>query len=252
MSSINPREVLQYLNELGFHNITREQLKVFIQDLKRLIKYENKADAENIPPPCPCDNKPTHTLPTESWLYKQREFLGNKVLLKVNHKVPQNSVKSNSTVCSRNSGECSDLTPCGSNCVWYKLDGSSAPDILRIDDTVINVPARSKSCESLRKSKNPNVKYKQKSVILPRPPQKMTKCDPVTLYHKYQEEWKKHNIPGEADHAELRWSIRERLLGQPKIVRSFTSVLFKLNQYFSANDRVIGHSLQKTICVVLW
>lgn len=223
MSSINPREVLQYLNELGFHNITREQLKVFIQDLKRLIKYENKADVENIALPCPCDDEPTHTRPTESWLYKQRELLGNKVLLKVNRSVPQNSPKSNGSVCSRNftlhSGECSDLSPCGSNCVWYKYDRSSAPDILRIDDAV-NPPPRSKSCEYLRKSKNPNAKYKQTTVILPRPPPKITKCDPVMLYHKYQEEWKKHSIPGEADHAELRWSIRERLLGQPKILKT--------------------------------
>lgn len=40
-------------------------------------------------------------------------------------------------------------------------------------------------------------------------------CDPLQLYQKYQREWEKHKqyIPGENDHAELRWQIRHRLLG---------------------------------------
>ncbi|XP_066583135.1 centriolar and ciliogenesis-associated protein hyls-1 [Prorops nasuta] len=39
------------------------------------------------------------------------------------------------------------------------------------------------------------------------------KCDPVALYHKYQEEWKKINFPGEEKYANVRWAIREKMLG---------------------------------------
>ncbi|XP_076297033.1 uncharacterized protein LOC143217118 [Lasioglossum baleicum] len=39
------------------------------------------------------------------------------------------------------------------------------------------------------------------------------KSDPVTLYQKYQQEWKQMSFPGEAKHAGLRWAIREKMLG---------------------------------------
>ncbi|KAJ8895895.1 hypothetical protein PR048_001235 [Dryococelus australis] len=40
------------------------------------------------------------------------------------------------------------------------------------------------------------------------------RCDPVTLYHHYQALWSKQKFPGEDDHADLRWTIRHRMLGQ--------------------------------------
>ncbi|CAL7934566.1 unnamed protein product [Xylocopa violacea] len=39
------------------------------------------------------------------------------------------------------------------------------------------------------------------------------KTDPVTLYQKYQQEWKQISFPGEAKHAGVRWAIREKMLG---------------------------------------
>ncbi|KAL1488509.1 hypothetical protein ABEB36_014975 [Hypothenemus hampei] len=39
---IDPREVLGYLNELGYKNITAQQLKDFIKDLQKIIKYETR------------------------------------------------------------------------------------------------------------------------------------------------------------------------------------------------------------------
>ena len=39
------------------------------------------------------------------------------------------------------------------------------------------------------------------------------KSDPVTLYQKYQQEWKQMSFPGEAKHASLRWAVREKMLG---------------------------------------
>ncbi|GAB0093406.1 Hydrolethalus syndrome protein 1, C-terminal domain [Sergentomyia squamirostris] len=38
--SLDAREVLHHLNELGYRNITAQQLKEFIRDLKKLIKYD--------------------------------------------------------------------------------------------------------------------------------------------------------------------------------------------------------------------
>lgn len=40
------------------------------------------------------------------------------------------------------------------------------------------------------------------------------KSDPVALYHHYQNIWQKQKVPGEDAHSDLRWRIRERMLGQ--------------------------------------
>lgn len=42
---------------------------------------------------------------------------------------------------------------------------------------------------------------------------KSVKSDPVALYQKYQAEWKKRKLPGEDNRADLRWAIREKMLG---------------------------------------
>lgn len=39
------------------------------------------------------------------------------------------------------------------------------------------------------------------------------KTDPVKLYHKYKEIWAQQKVPGENDHSQLRWTIREKMLG---------------------------------------
>lgn len=38
-----------------------------------------------------------------------------------------------------------------------------------------------------------------------------TDTDPVALYHRYKKEWDRRKIPGENDHAGLRWAIRKRM-----------------------------------------
>uniref|UniRef100_A0A023F249 Centriolar and ciliogenesis-associated protein HYLS1 C-terminal domain-containing protein n=1 Tax=Triatoma infestans TaxID=30076 RepID=A0A023F249_TRIIF len=53
---LDPQEVLEHLYSLGYYNITKEQLKEFIKDLKKLIKYDlrkeekkNRLIHENLP-----------------------------------------------------------------------------------------------------------------------------------------------------------------------------------------------------------
>ncbi|XP_047002012.1 uncharacterized protein LOC124619566 isoform X3 [Schistocerca americana] len=45
---LDPKEVLAHLNEMGYRNITPEQLRDFVRDLKKLIKY----DVQH----CKCEN----------------------------------------------------------------------------------------------------------------------------------------------------------------------------------------------------
>lgn len=41
------------------------------------------------------------------------------------------------------------------------------------------------------------------------------KCDPVSLYHYYTALWEKYkpNVPGENNWSDLRWNIRQKMVG---------------------------------------
>jgi len=45
-------------------------------------------------------------------------------------------------------------------------------------------------------------------------PSKNMKEDPVRLHQHYQNLWKHQMIPGENKHSQLRWGIREKMLGE--------------------------------------
>uniref|UniRef100_A0A8D8Q2Z7 Uncharacterized protein n=1 Tax=Cacopsylla melanoneura TaxID=428564 RepID=A0A8D8Q2Z7_9HEMI len=47
---LDPKEVLAHLNYLGYHHITGHQLKDFMKDLKKLIRYDQLRSKENITP----------------------------------------------------------------------------------------------------------------------------------------------------------------------------------------------------------
>ncbi|XP_063223303.1 centriolar and ciliogenesis-associated protein hyls-1-like isoform X3 [Bacillus rossius redtenbacheri] len=40
------------------------------------------------------------------------------------------------------------------------------------------------------------------------------RCDPVALYHRYRALWSQQKFPGEDGRAELRWTVRHRMLGR--------------------------------------
>uniref|UniRef100_A0A182PJ80 HYLS1_C domain-containing protein n=1 Tax=Anopheles epiroticus TaxID=199890 RepID=A0A182PJ80_9DIPT len=52
--------------------------------------------------------------------------------------------------------------------------------------------------------------------IRPKSSHSVKRSDPVGLYHAYQKDWSKfkQNLPGENNHSELRWKIRNKLLGE--------------------------------------
>lgn len=59
-------------------------------------------------------------------------------------------------------------------------------------------------------------------------PQK-SKSDPVMLYHKYQKEWKQFSFLQDNKHANVRWAIREKMLGAdptPRVIFLFLLSLF--------------------------
>ncbi|XP_077461210.1 uncharacterized protein hyls1 isoform X3 [Stigmatopora argus] len=72
------------------------------------------------------------------------------------------------------------------------------------------------STRSTRSGSESDLRTKHKSFIRPIMTQRtIKKMDPVTRYFQYKQLWDEFKLPGERDHRELRWEIRERLAYQP-------------------------------------
>ncbi|XP_077575225.1 uncharacterized protein hyls1 isoform X2 [Stigmatopora nigra] len=72
------------------------------------------------------------------------------------------------------------------------------------------------STRSTRSGSESDLRTKPKSFIRPIMTQRnIKKMDPVTRYFQYKQLWDEFKLPGERDHRELRWEIRERLAYQP-------------------------------------
>ncbi|XP_061687186.1 centriolar and ciliogenesis-associated protein HYLS1 [Syngnathoides biaculeatus] len=89
---------------------------------------------------------------------------------------------------------------------------------------------------STRTRSESDFRTKPKSFIRPvLTQQTFKKDDPVARYFQYKQLWDGFRIPGERDHRELRWEIRERLAYQapvPKARRSYVA-----NSYVIPTDK---------------
>ncbi|KAL0267005.1 UNVERIFIED_CONTAM: hypothetical protein PYX00_009393 [Menopon gallinae] len=172
--SLNPVEVLTHLRQLGYDNITNAQLDEFMHDLKKLIRYEQRGN--------------------------------NSVCSSTDEENYSCSHDGNSSNDQSGSTNSSDLC---SNCNLTKSDsGSDVSEVSSLNDFA----HKRKRLEEGRPHSSfirPWQLQPQISVVC-----KPTKCDPVQLYHKYKEMWSLQKVPGEKTHSQLRWVIREKMLGQ--------------------------------------
>ncbi|XP_017877956.1 uncharacterized protein LOC108623735 [Ceratina calcarata] len=85
----------------------------------------------------------------------------------------------------------------------------SAPNILEHRECVAS--SQTKSTSSTRNTKS----FIRPWRLQPEVQKNLSarKSDPVTLYQRYQQEWKQMSFPGEAKHSSIRWAIREKMLG---------------------------------------
>ncbi|XP_023936508.2 uncharacterized protein LOC112044784 [Bicyclus anynana] len=194
-SQLDAREILRYLNNLGIRNISGEVLKYFITDLKKLIKYDLQQRDSNL-------SSKTQTT----------EVIGPERL------------HSATTFSSRTRSKTQD-TPliCSKECQRSRKHTNvrtvnSAPNLFT--QKAVDKPTR-RACSCVRVDKKPEM---AKETLKPtfssnliKVPKQVTKRknDPVSLYHYYTSLWAKYkpNVPGENDWADLRWNIRQKMVG---------------------------------------
>ncbi|KAK0174506.1 hypothetical protein PV327_010268 [Microctonus hyperodae] len=121
----------------------------------------------------------------------------------------------------------------------------SAPEL---SENISRSRSRSKSATSdattRRNQSRSSTRSQAKSFIRPwqlhpeihRLPQNV-KSDPVLLYQQYQKGWKQKLLPGENRHAEIRWAVREKMLGtnptpRPILKKSSSSLSVKKSGRF--------------------
>ncbi|XP_018564388.1 hydrolethalus syndrome protein 1 homolog isoform X2 [Anoplophora glabripennis] len=259
---IDPREVLTYLNELGYTNINAQQLKDFITDLKKLIKHENKRrQKENtgtvtsnfVPtiflhnpygqthindhskskeqccnhPLCPSNQANTRQKEEEqedvfSHLHSQhtvasraKEMPRREKHISVHIKKPKNKADMHD--------HCTHLARRSNDEDQQKEDLQLIQNIETVSDgsrSYVNTESTIKSIDATSKQSivtKPSTSKKKSKVIRCGSAKSINKSDPVALYHYYQKQWKKQKFPGQENHADLRWSVREKLLSGPKV-----------------------------------
>ncbi|XP_057699149.1 sarcoplasmic reticulum histidine-rich calcium-binding protein isoform X1 [Corythoichthys intestinalis] len=88
------------------------------------------------------------------------------------------------------------------------------------DDEMVGISLSSfgsSSTRSTRTRSESDLQTKPKSFIRPVVNQRtIKKMDPVSRYFQYKQLWDGLKLPGERDHRDLRWAIRERLAYQPE------------------------------------
>ncbi|XP_057668467.1 uncharacterized protein LOC130901262 [Diorhabda carinulata] len=245
---IDPREVLIYLNKLGYTNISAQQLKEFIIDLKKIIKYEQRkhktlghdfgiSDTYNYSTPIYPEPKlkpqmyqnndifeMLHNHPTQASKAKMVDKINGQIAVHITHAKKKNidhehcvhletGVQSNICNCRKPS---ENVQTTSSERVSKEdiqtqtdrskqMSGSSTNKSRPTSNEASSVPS-----SKLRKSKTAVLKNTSSVKSL-------KKSDPVALYHQYQQEWKSVKFPGEDNHLDLRWAVREKLINGPPV-----------------------------------
>lgn len=104
---------------------------------------------------------------------------------------------------------------------------SSQPKFVKLNNCLPPANYKSKSCKLcvyvcvLLKEKKPiyiiNLIYFNKVIRTELPKQK-TQMNPMSKYQEYKRAWTKQKVPGEKDHSNLRWWVREKMKEKPKLV----------------------------------
>ncbi|XP_016981073.1 uncharacterized protein LOC108046035 [Drosophila rhopaloa] len=216
---LDARAILQYLNDLGYRNISAEQLREFLKDLRKLIKYEERLaenakegnfrglhkrgtvssraklsgekDKENAAPLCPCSSAKENESKTDQDDDQQQRSGGGagfadlarlfkeKLLLEAS--VPPPATKALLPEQSQSNGKRRSRSKTRQEKEPPVSSGESEGN-----DRPIQRRRRSKS--------HPRSAVRRRG--------KSRHCDPVALFQYYQKEWAhfRSQIPGENAH----------------------------------------------------
>jgi hypothetical protein len=215
---LDPKEVRAHLHRLGYCNITGEQLKDFIKDLKKLIKYDQCLL-------CTC--KELNEVSGSSYIETSPDTLRTSNSMSSHTGNEYNHAEGLKTAHTHHHMEQKYITCTRSLAHTVQSDDGCSRSC---STAVPNISAKPKKSihfskdkenqkavciANLQESVKPKTSFIRPWNINPRQSVGAPKrCDPVKLYHHYQDIWRQQKVPGEDNHYDLRWSIRERMLSE--------------------------------------
>lgn len=216
--NIDPREVLEHLQYLGYRSITKEQLKEFVRDLKRLIKYEErkegkesvvangeKVSAATVHSPLSFPAEHVISPRTEPDSYSPFNLAHSD-----EESVQPSQEKSSSERSYHPNDYIDEELSCRGcdNCMIRKLDSSSMKK--KVEEQKPSAGGSGTKWSEAGKAPEPIPSFIRSVKTTGRG----GRCDPVALYHYYQHQWSKRPLPGEDPRTDLRWAVRTRLAQQ--------------------------------------
>ncbi|KAH8351442.1 hypothetical protein KR059_002625 [Drosophila kikkawai] len=241
---LDARAILQYLNDLGYRNISAEQLREFLKDLRKLIKHEERL-AEN----AKANHSSSNSLHKRGTVSSRAKLTGDKD--------KENAAPTSSSSCADSrSKEKESKTDQSSQQQQRSNGGSHFNDLAQAfkekllmeasvppaglkDLNPVNAVASGKrrSRSKTRQGKEPplssggesdrnedfkRMQRRRRSKSHPRSASrgsyrrrgKAKHCDPVALFQYYQKEWAhfRSQIPGESSHSNARFEVRRKLM----------------------------------------
>ena len=221
-------EVREELHKLGYANVSRSKLKLFMSELAELVEEEQSVEDINLTNEhhAFCKEKVydhgasfnntselfSSMASTSDTEYEKQGFSGEPDVY--SHKSMRRKVarKKNGAV------HVFDET--------FTDTESAMSDITGLEDRLRSLPFENHN--DMLDVSTSNEKWEGASSIshgsvnsLPafiRPStthphtKKIRKCDPVSRYHQFKQEWIHNKVPGEKKHSSLRWNVRERML----------------------------------------
>jgi len=222
--TFSSEDVRNHLESLGYKNISDRQLKDFVKDLKRLIRYEEKQ--KRLEKLKTIEEHPKSSVDSTSD-EEENIQISNKRQLQRETQVKKTLKHDRQTLHYDQSTGDFSITRDSTSLSYESSSHEKVEN--KVEVQITHRPNRPLKAFS---QKNPEV-----AQLLPPKPQiptkptcsfirpvikdpepKSVKHDPVRLYQFYQDQWKKQRLPGELNRTEkdLRWATREWMMGGPK------------------------------------
>ncbi|KAL7026874.1 hypothetical protein ACKWTF_005214 [Chironomus riparius] len=217
--SLDAREVLFHLNYMGYRNVTKEQLKSFMIDLKKLIRFDSQPQKSTTEVnfqagPHSVNIQRLFESHTETSKLKQREKITDQNNKQIPNKAKDHVCKHKQHLTREKTSSEIEKRSTKSKDIPKKVSESDSHDKENIPKHENNQVRDNNNCQPSEKEPSKSKMWiRPKSAQSTRQINPKKRNDPVALYQEYQKDWQKFrsNIC-ESSRSELRWTIREKML----------------------------------------
>ena len=206
-------DVRRHLVSLGYSHISEDQLKDFVRDLRRLIRYEEKQKQLQ-------DLIENQKEKNESSSSSASASTDDEKVLRRNKATKLKKTLTQERRTLNYNEKTGDLT-LTEDSISASYETSAEEEVIIQIKNVRDSPFKDLKVGELKQVLPPRPALPTKPTcsfirpVIKDPQPKSVKHDPVKLHQFYKEQWEKQRLPGELNRTEkdLRWATREWMMG---------------------------------------